>query len=89
MGLPSSGLSICTSLFTTAQAQASSFSTCLASHGVSNFSLPASTSYTTLLDFSIRNLRFTLPNVTRPAAIVLPSTKEDSSEPYYAHEMVR
>uniref|UniRef100_A0A0E0LRG4 FAD-binding PCMH-type domain-containing protein n=1 Tax=Oryza punctata TaxID=4537 RepID=A0A0E0LRG4_ORYPU len=58
-------------------ANASSFSSCLASHGVSNFSLPASPSYNTTLNFSIRNLRFTLPDVTRPAAIVLPVSKED------------
>ncbi|KAF0900680.1 hypothetical protein E2562_034386 [Oryza meyeriana var. granulata] len=65
------------SFFTPAQAQTSSLSSCLASHGVSNFSLPASPSYNTLLNFSIRNLRFTLPDVTRPAAVVLPGSPED------------
>lgn len=67
--------SICSSAHDAASA--SSFSSCLATHGVSNFSLPASPSYNTTLNFSIRNLRFTLPDVTRPAAIVLPWSKED------------
>lgn len=62
--------------FFTAQA-ASSFSSCLVSHGVSNFSLPTSPTYTAILNFSISNLRFTLPNVTRPVAVVLPSSRDD------------
>lgn len=52
-------------------------STCLISNGVRNFSLPGSQSYTLLLDASIRNRRFELPGVGKPAAVVLPSSKRD------------
>uniref|UniRef100_A0ACD6A1W2 Uncharacterized protein n=1 Tax=Avena sativa TaxID=4498 RepID=A0ACD6A1W2_AVESA len=58
-------------------AAGSNFSSCLVSNGVSNFSLPASPSYATLLNSSVFNLRFTLPNVTRPAAIVFPGSRDD------------
>ncbi|CAO2188911.1 unnamed protein product [Urochloa humidicola] len=41
------------------------------------FSLAGSPSYAALLDFSVQNLRFTLPDVRKPAAVVLPaSTRE-------------
>ncbi|CAD6246739.1 unnamed protein product [Miscanthus lutarioriparius] len=56
---------------------AAGISSCLLSTGVTNFSLPTSPSYTPLLDSSIRNLRFALPSVGKPAAVVLPSTKRD------------
>jgi hypothetical protein len=52
-------------------------SSCLLSNGVTNFSLPSSASYTPLLDSSIRNLRFELPGVGKPAAIILPASKRD------------
>ncbi|RLN04678.1 reticuline oxidase-like [Panicum miliaceum] len=52
-------------------------SSCLLSNGVSNFSLPSSPSYTPLLDASIRNLRFELPGVGKPAAVILPASKRD------------
>jgi len=58
-------------------AAAAGISSCLLSNGVTNFSLPTSPSYTSLLDYSIRNLRFALPSVGKPAAVVLPSTKRD------------
>uniref|UniRef100_A0A453FZC7 FAD-binding PCMH-type domain-containing protein n=1 Tax=Aegilops tauschii subsp. strangulata TaxID=200361 RepID=A0A453FZC7_AEGTS len=60
-----------------AAATASNFSSCLVSNGVSNFSLPTSPSYAGLLNSSIFNLRFTLPNVAGPAAIVLPESRDD------------
>uniref|UniRef100_A0ACD6AGW1 Uncharacterized protein n=1 Tax=Avena sativa TaxID=4498 RepID=A0ACD6AGW1_AVESA len=55
----------------------SNFSSCLVSNSVSNFSLPTSPDYSALLNSSIFNLRFTLPNVTRPAAIVFPGSRDD------------
>ncbi|KAG2576851.1 reticuline oxidase-like [Panicum virgatum] len=57
--------------------QAYGISSCLLSNGVSNFSLPSSPSYTPLLDSSIRNLRFELPGVGKPAAVILPASKRD------------
>ncbi|RLM60959.1 reticuline oxidase-like [Panicum miliaceum] len=57
--------------------QANDISSCLLSNGVSNFSLPSSPSYTPLLDSSIRNLRFELPGVGKPAAVILPASKRD------------
>ncbi|XP_066326012.1 berberine bridge enzyme-like C-1 [Miscanthus floridulus] len=60
-----------------AAAAAAGISSCLLSNGVTNFSLPTSPSYTSLLDSSIRNLRFALPSVGKLAAVVLPSTKRD------------
>ncbi|XP_006659851.2 reticuline oxidase-like [Oryza brachyantha] len=65
-------------LLTTSSAQpASNISSCLLSNGVRNFSLPESPSYATLLNSSIQNLRFALPNVSKPAAVVIPSSKVD------------
>ena len=58
-------------------ASAVDISSCLLSNGVANFSLPSSPSYTPLLNSSIRNLRFALPSVGKPAAVVLPATKRD------------
>ncbi|GJN12393.1 hypothetical protein PR202_ga30667 [Eleusine coracana subsp. coracana] len=55
----------------------SNISSCLLSNGVNNFSLPGSPSYTPLLDAAIRNRRFQLPGVGKPAAVVLPSSKRD------------
>ena len=52
-------------------------SSCLLSNGVSNFSLPSSPSYTPLLDSSIRNLRFELPGVGKPATVILPGSERD------------
>ncbi|CAL5003957.1 unnamed protein product [Urochloa decumbens] len=52
-------------------------SSCLLSNGVTNFSLPSSPTYTPLLDASIRNLRFELPGVGKPAAVILPSSQRD------------
>ncbi|XP_037409757.1 reticuline oxidase-like [Triticum dicoccoides] len=60
-----------------AAATASNFSSCLVSNGVSNFSVPTSPGYAGLLHSSIFNLRFTLPNVAGPAAIVLPESRDD------------
>jgi len=60
-----------------AAAAAAGISSCLLSNGVTNFSLPTSPSYTSLLDYSIRNLRFALPSVGKTAAVVLPATKRD------------
>nr|CAB3482224.1 unnamed protein product [Digitaria exilis] len=48
---------------------------CLLANGVRNFSLPSSPTYTPLLDSSIRNLRFELPSILKPSAIILPSSK--------------
>jgi hypothetical protein len=45
-------------------------------HGVTNFSLPTSPSYAALLNSSISNLRFTLPGVGRPVAVVLPGSRD-------------
>ncbi|XBI30315.1 hypothetical protein VPH35_054085 [Triticum aestivum] len=59
-----------------AAATASNFSSCLVSNGVTNFSLPTSPSYAGLLNSSIFNLRFTLPNVPGPAAVVLPESRD-------------
>jgi hypothetical protein len=56
---------------------AAAICSCLLSNGVTNFSLPSSPSYTPLLDSSIRNLRFELPTVNKPAAIVVPATRRD------------
>jgi hypothetical protein len=58
-------------------AAGSNFSSCLVSNGVINFSLPTSPSYAALLNSSIFNLRFTLPDVTGPAAIVFPRSRDD------------
>ncbi|XP_072964331.1 berberine bridge enzyme-like D-2 [Typha angustifolia] len=49
-------------------------SSCLVSHDIHNFSIPSSSSYSTLLDFSIQNLRFAVPSAPKPAAIILPSS---------------
>ncbi|RCV29953.1 hypothetical protein SETIT_6G055300v2 [Setaria italica] len=54
---------------------ARNLSSCLTSHGVTTFSLPSSPTYAALLNSSIRNLRFALPGVGKPAAVVLPSSK--------------
>ncbi|CAO2164338.1 unnamed protein product [Urochloa humidicola] len=50
---------------------------CLLSNGVTNVSLPSSPTYTPLLDASIRNLRFELPAIGKPAAVILPSSQLD------------
>ncbi|WVZ94993.1 hypothetical protein U9M48_040808 [Paspalum notatum var. saurae] len=60
-----------------AAAHQNDLSSCLVTHGVTNFSLPTSPSYAALLNSSIRNLRFALPDVTKPAAVVLPSSQAD------------
>ncbi|TVU42898.1 hypothetical protein EJB05_09322, partial [Eragrostis curvula] len=60
-----------------AQTPGNTVSSCLLSNGVKNFSLPGSPSYTPLLDSSIRNLRFELPGVGKPAAVVLPASKQE------------
>ncbi|CAO2199818.1 unnamed protein product [Urochloa humidicola] len=52
-------------------------SSCLLSNGVTNFSLPSSPTYTPLLDSSIRNLRFELPGIGKPAAVILPSSQRE------------
>ncbi|CAL5011813.1 unnamed protein product [Urochloa decumbens] len=54
-----------------------SLSSCLVASGVGNFSLAGSPSYASLLNFSVQNLRFTLPGVRKPAAVVLPASKRD------------
>ncbi|KAL5230872.1 hypothetical protein ABZP36_029648 [Zizania latifolia] len=59
------------------EAEAANISSCLLSNGVRNFSLPASPSFAALVRSSIRNLRFALPSVGKPAAIILPSSKKD------------
>ncbi|KAL6842101.1 hypothetical protein ACP4OV_028080 [Aristida adscensionis] len=51
-------------------------SSCLLFHGVKNFSFPTSPSYTTLLNYSINNLRFMLTRVRKPVALVLPDSRE-------------
>uniref|UniRef100_A0A0E0EI51 FAD-binding PCMH-type domain-containing protein n=1 Tax=Oryza meridionalis TaxID=40149 RepID=A0A0E0EI51_9ORYZ len=55
----------------------SNISSCLLYNGVRNFSLPLSPSYATLLDSSIQNLRFALPNVSKPVALIIPTSKLD------------
>ncbi|XP_027095133.1 berberine bridge enzyme-like D-2 [Coffea arabica] len=59
--------------------------TCLADYGVNNFTLFPSYHhhlgqdaklYYTFLDFSISNLRFAQPSVPKPAAIIMPQTKD-------------
>ncbi|CAO2187074.1 unnamed protein product [Urochloa humidicola] len=52
-------------------------SSCLLSNGVTNFSLPSSPTYTPLLDSSIRNLRFELLGIGKPAAVILPSSQRE------------
>ncbi|CAD6246738.1 unnamed protein product [Miscanthus lutarioriparius] len=54
-----------------------SLSSCLVYHGVTNFTLPTSPSYAAILNSSISNLRFALPDVGKPAAVVLPASKQD------------
>jgi hypothetical protein len=73
----SAGTSINFSIADSPPPAASNFSSCLVSSGVNNFSLPTSPSYAGLLNSSIFNLRFTLPNVTGPAAIVFPGSRDD------------
>ncbi|KAL6644248.1 hypothetical protein ACP70R_015856 [Stipagrostis hirtigluma subsp. patula] len=51
-----------------------SLSSCLIASGVGNFSLAGSPGYAALLSFSIQNLRFALPGVRKPAAVVLPAS---------------
>ncbi|KAL6658983.1 hypothetical protein ACP70R_003023 [Stipagrostis hirtigluma subsp. patula] len=51
-------------------------SSCLVSHGVTNFSFPTSPSYDALLNSTISNLRFTLPGVGKPVAVVLPASRD-------------
>ena len=58
-------------------AAAHSLSSCLLSHGVNNFTLRTSPSYAAILNSSISNLRFALPDVGKPAAVVLPASKRD------------
>eukprot|EP00250_Pteridium_aquilinum_P021295 c25083_g7_i1 orf=112-1707(-) len=50
---------------------------CLKNKGILNYTTPSSPSYNTVLDFSIQNLRFTEPGVSKPAAIILPSTVQE------------
>ncbi|PAN33559.2 hypothetical protein PAHAL_6G040100 [Panicum hallii] len=50
---------------------------CLVSNGVTNFSLPASKSFKPILDSSLRYLRFDVPSVGKPAAIVLPASQRE------------
>ncbi|XP_062196867.1 berberine bridge enzyme-like D-2 [Phragmites australis] len=57
-------------------AAAHNLSSCLVSHGVTNFSFPTSPSYAILLNSSISNLRFTLPGVGKPTAVVLPASRD-------------
>ncbi|XP_037407464.1 reticuline oxidase-like [Triticum dicoccoides] len=60
-----------------AAATPGNFSACLVSNGVTNFSLPTSPSYGGLLNSSIFNLRFNLPSVPGPAAVVLPESRDE------------
>ncbi|CAO2210697.1 unnamed protein product [Urochloa humidicola] len=55
----------------------SSLSSCLVASGVANFSLAGSPSYAALLNFSVQNLRFALPGVRKPVAVVLPNTERE------------
>ena len=50
---------------------------CLVTSGVKNFSLPASKSFKPILDSSLRYLRFDVPSVGKPAAIVLPASQRE------------
>jgi hypothetical protein len=50
---------------------------CLVSNGVKNFSLPSSPSFSPLLRSSLRYLRFDVPSVGKPSAIVLPASRRD------------
>ncbi|KAF0900679.1 hypothetical protein E2562_034385 [Oryza meyeriana var. granulata] len=71
-------LSFCLLHPTTSSAQPlSNISSCLLSNGVRNFSLPASASYVTLLNSSIQNLRFALPEIGKPVTVVIPNSKVD------------
>ncbi|XP_020114974.1 reticuline oxidase-like [Ananas comosus] len=69
----------CSCFPATSSAESSVLASCLAAAGVRNFSLaadPPPVSYTDLLDFSIQNLRFSLPDVPKPVAVILPGSKE-------------
>jgi hypothetical protein len=54
-----------------------SLASCLVSSGVRNFSLAGSPGYASLLGFSVQNLRFALPGVRKPDAVVLPASRRD------------
>jgi len=54
-----------------------SLASCLVASGVRNFSLAGSPAYSSLLAFSVQNLRFALPGVRKPAAVVLPASRRD------------
>jgi len=62
---------------TAAPASAHDIAFCLVSNGVKNFSLPASKSFKPILDSSLRYLRFDVPSVGKPAAIVLPASQRE------------
>ncbi|RCV29952.1 hypothetical protein SETIT_6G055200v2 [Setaria italica] len=47
---------------------------CLVSNGVKNFSLPSSPSFSPLLHSSLRYLRFDVPTVGKPSAIIIQAT---------------
>ncbi|WOK94938.1 reticuline oxidase-like [Canna indica] len=58
----------------------SNLTSCLQASGIKNFTVsssPPSSTYSLLLNSSIRNLRFAGPDVPKPQAIILPSSKED------------
>ncbi|KAH7433329.1 hypothetical protein KP509_07G064000 [Ceratopteris richardii] len=50
---------------------------CLRSKGVLNYTTSGSPFYSTALDFSMQNLRFTEAGVPKPAVIILPSTAQE------------
>ncbi|PUZ51116.1 hypothetical protein GQ55_6G149600 [Panicum hallii var. hallii] len=54
-----------------------SLASCLVASGVRNFSLAGSPGYASLLGFSVQNLRFALPGVRKPDAVVLPASRRD------------
>ncbi|KAJ0968555.1 hypothetical protein J5N97_025472 [Dioscorea zingiberensis] len=66
---------------TTTTTTSQDIATCLSSGNVLNFTTPSSASSTTtfnlILNFSIQNLRFSSPDLPKPAAIILPSTLPD------------
>ncbi|KAJ0968583.1 hypothetical protein J5N97_025500 [Dioscorea zingiberensis] len=67
--------------FTSTTTTSQDIATCLSSGNVLNFTTPSSASSTTtfnlILNFSIQNLRFSSPDLPKPAAIILPSTLPD------------
>ncbi|MCO5572091.1 hypothetical protein L7F22_025842 [Adiantum nelumboides] len=50
---------------------------CFRSNKILNYTTSNSSSFNAVLDFSLQNLRFTEPGVSKPGAIILPTTVEE------------